>query len=70
MVLFQKIKIDTCPQRDASIKQFIINIMDGKDFEEVQKQAKEATGKPILDLMVQSKRIHFTKVDTYFLLND
>ena len=70
MVLLQKIKIDTCPQRDASIKQFIINIMDGKDFEEVQKQAKEATGKPILDLMVQSKRIHFTKVDTYFLLND
>ena len=66
MVLFQKIKIDTCPQRDASIKQFIINIMDGKDFEEVQKKAKEATGKPILDLMIQSRRIHLTKVITYF----
>ena len=66
MVLFQKIKIDTCPQRDAPTKQFIIDIMDGEDFEEVQKQAKEATGKSILELMVQSRRIHLTKVITYF----
>ena len=68
MVLFQKIKIDTCPQRDASIKEFIIDIMDGKDFEDVQKKAKEATGKPILELMVQSKRIHFTKVSPYIFI--
>ena len=65
MMLFGKIGIDTCPERDASIKQFIVDIMEGKDFEEVQQKAKEATGKPILELMVQSKRIHFTKVDTY-----
>ena len=71
MMFLAKIGINTCPERDASIKSFIVDIMEGKkDFEEVQKQAKEATGKPILDLMVQSKRIHFTKVDTYFLLND
>ena len=66
MVFFQKINIDTCPQRDASTKQFIIDVMDGKDFEEVEKKAQEATGKPILDLIVQSKRIHLTKVRTYF----
>ena len=62
MMLFDKIGINTCPERDTSIKPFIVNIMDGKDFEEVQKKAKEATGKPILELMVQSRRIHFTKV--------
>ena len=66
MVLLGKIGIDTCPERDASIKPFIVDIMDGKDFEEVQKKAKEATGKPILDLMIQSRRIHLTKVITYF----
>ena len=65
MVLFQKIKIDTCPQRDASIKEFIVDIMEGKDFEEVQQKTKEATGKPILELMLQSKRIHMTKVSTH-----
>ena len=66
MVCFQKIKIDTCPQRDASIKEFIVDIMEGKDFKEVEQKAMEATGKPILDLIVQSKRIHLTKVDIFY----
>ena len=65
-MFFSNIYIDTCPERDASIKPFINDIMDGKDFEEVQSKAKEATGKPILELMVQSRRIHLTKVITYF----
>ena len=62
MMLLEKISINTCPERDTSIKPFIVDIMDGKDFEEVQKKAKDATGKPLLELMVQSRRIHFTKV--------
>ena len=69
MSLFWKIGIDTCPERDASIKQFIIDIMDGKDFEDVNKEAKEVNGKPILELMVQSRRIHLTKVNVYFSCN-
>ena len=65
MMFFSNIYIDTCPERDASIKPFINDIMNGKEFEEVQSKAKEATGKPILELMIQSKRIHLTKVNSY-----
>ena len=44
--------------------------MEGKDFKEVEQKAMEATGKPILDLIVQSKRIHLTKVDIFYWLID
>ena len=43
--------------------------MDAKDFEDVNKEAKEVNGKPILELMVQSRRIHLTKVNVYFSCN-
>ena len=65
MMFFRKLHIDTCPERDASIKPFMIDVMDGNDFEEVQRKAKETTGKPILELMVQSRRIHLTKVSMH-----
>ena len=39
--------------------------MDAKDFEDVNKEAKEVNGKPILELMVQSRRIHLTKVNVF-----
>ena len=64
LMSFRRIGIDTCPEREASIKQYIIDIMDGK-FKEVEKVAKEATGRSVLELMIQSKRIHLTKVNIY-----
>ena len=65
LVIFQKIEIDTCPQRDISIKNFIFSIMESKNyFEEVNKKAMDDFGKPIIQSMVQSKRLHITKVYT------
>ena len=68
MMILAKIGIDTCPERDASIKPFIVDIMeDKKSFEDIEKEAKDASGKSILELMVQSRRIHLIKVSTFFL---
>ena len=64
LMSFRRIGIDTCPEREASIKQYIIDIMDGK-FKEVEKVAKEATGRSVIELMIQSKHIHLTKVNIY-----
>ena len=63
--LFDKVEIDTCPKHDISIKPFIIDFMGGtKSFDEVNIKAIQDFGKPILQLMVQSKRLHITKVCT------
>ena len=63
MVWFKKIGFDSCPKHDASIKQFIFDIMEEeKDFNEVNKRAIENTGKPLLELFVISKRFHISKV--------
>ena len=51
MMIFQKIEIDTCPQRDVSIKPFISSIMESKNnFEEVNQKAIIDFEKPILQL--------------------
>lgn len=67
MMFLMKFGINICPERDTTIKPFIVQVMDGKrNFDQVVEDAKEATGKSILELMVQSRRIHLTKVSTYF----
>ena len=66
MMFLMKFGINICPERDTTIKPFIVQVMDGKrNFDQVVEDAKEATGKSILELMVQSRRIHLTKVSTY-----
>ena len=70
MMLFRKIKIDTCPQRDASVKQYMIEIMEKKNsFEDINEKAMQALGKPMIELMVQSKRLHITKVCFQFFIS-
>ena len=62
MFLADKIGINTCPESDIGIKQYVIEIFSGKSYEDVNLKAIEATGKPLLDLFVQSRRFHFVKV--------
>ena len=62
MKLFKKFKIDTCPERDASIKSLIFDILNGYSLLKINKKANDINGRDVLELMIQSRRIHITKV--------
>lgn len=62
MFLAEKIGINTCQENDLKIKPCILKIMKGKSYEDVNAEAIEVAGKPLLELFVQSRRYHMVKV--------
>ena len=58
--------INIWPEKNVNIRPFVIKIMNGEGYRQVSAKAKEATGKDLLELSVQSRLLHFTKVLTYF----
>ena len=67
MMFFKKIGINICPERDTFIKPFIVDIMEGKrKFDEIDKEAIDKHEMPVLDLMIKMKRLHMTKVCSFF----
>ena len=57
-----RIGIDTWPEKDASIKPFILKIMNGGDFETVDKESIDTTKRSLLELSVQCRLLQFTEV--------
>ena len=58
----RRIGIDTWPEKDASIKPFILKIMNGGDFETVDKESIDTTQRSLLELSVQCRLLQFTEV--------
>lgn len=65
MIEGRRIKMNIWPENDANIKPFILKIMVGEDFDTVNQDAYDTMGKYILELSVQSRLLHFTKVHIF-----
>ena len=59
-----KVKINIWPEKNINIKDFVKQIMEGEDYEKVNEEAVNCTAKSLLELSVQSRLLHFTKVRT------
>lgn len=64
----QRIGVNIWPEKNVNMQPFVVQIMNGENYGQVSTKAKDATGKNILELSVQSGLLHFTKVLIYFLI--
>ena len=58
----RRIGINIWPEKNVNIRPYVVQIMNGEDYGNVSNKAKDATGKGLLELGIQSGLLHFTKV--------